>query len=207
MNFFPLILAFILSTITLFVALRVGFVYPQVRSTRLLILGIAMGTIALTGIADLTSTLVTSFPLHTDWFLYIGQATALLCIFLSLLKTTEGYLQGLLRFQLLASVALLCLVLLSPTLPDIQDKILRATLSAVRCPLSLGICYCYATAFLKKPTRFSALMGAAFLLLGVGYLILVQKYFVGNASLAFDNIGDIVRIGGLVALLVAVLGG
>lgn len=46
-SWMPIMLAMILIAITLFVTLRVAVAYPQVRSTRLLMLGISMGMIAL----------------------------------------------------------------------------------------------------------------------------------------------------------------
>lgn len=206
MDIIPIFLAVVLFLITAFITLRVGLVFPRVRSTRLLILGISMGIIALTALADLVGILVNTIELRTDWFLYIGQALALLFILLSLFNSSEKYLQSLLRIHLFISVLLLCLLLLSPTLPDVPDGLIRAVLSGIRCPLCLGISYCYISVFLSKPTRFSGLMGTAFLLLGLGYLLLVQKYFVADAAI-FDNIGDFVRMSGLLALLVAVLRG
>jgi hypothetical protein len=56
---------------------------------------------------------------------------------------------------------------------------------------------------LKKQTRFSLLMGVSFVLLGFGYLMVVQQYFIAGTSL-LDNIGDIIRMFGLLTLLVAV---
>jgi hypothetical protein len=206
LTWMPILLAIILIAIAAFVTLRVALAYPQVRSTRLLILGIAMGMIALTALGDLLSTLITSVTLHTDWFLYLGQACSYLFILLSLLNSTERYLYNLLRIQILVSILALCIGLLSPILPDLPNVALRATLSGSRCLLCLGIFYCYATALLRKPTRFAVLMGVAFLFLGLGYLMIFQKYFFSE-SLLVDNIGDGLRIIGLSSLLAAVLAG
>ncbi|MBX5459004.1 MAG: hypothetical protein IRZ31_19090 [Thermogemmatispora sp.] len=204
-SWMPIVLAIILITITLFVTLRVAVAYPQVRSTRLLMLGISMGMIALTGLADLLSMLVTSVTLHTDWFLYLGQACAYLFILLSLLNNSDQYLNALLRLQIIFSLVAFCVGLLSPILPDLPNVGLRATLSGSRSLLCLGIFYLYTTALLKKPTRFAFLMGTAFLFLGLGYLMIFQKYFFVD-SLLVDNIGDGLRIIGLLAMLAAVLG-
>jgi hypothetical protein len=205
-SWMPILLAIILISTTFFITLRVAVVYPRVRSTRLLILGIAMGVIGLTALGDLLSMLITSVTLHTDWFLYLGQACSYLFILLSLINSSDRYLSNLLRLQILVSVLALCIGLLSPILPDLPNVALRATLSGSRFLLCLGIFYSYTTALLKKPTRFGFLMGLAFLLLGLGYLMIFQKYFFTD-SLLVDNIGDCLRILGLGSLLAAVLGG
>ena len=46
-------------------------------------------------------------------------------------------------------------------------------------------------------------MSATFLLLGFGYFTIVPKYFHPNDTL--DHVGDIMRICGLIALLIAML--
>jgi len=64
-------------------------------------------------------------------------------------------------------------------------------------------------AFTTKATRFSFLMGSAFLFLSVGYFIVILKY--GNASdpsaTTIDRLGDITRISGSIALFIAVVRG
>jgi len=83
---------------------------------------------------------------------------------------------------------------------------LRALMSGSRGFLCLLICFAYTSASLRKGTRFSVLMGIAFLLLSAGYIVLLQKYFVPLPSLV-DNLGDLIRMGGLLTLLLAVFWG
>jgi len=56
---------------------------------------------------------------------------------------------------------------------------------------------------MKMETRFSLLMGLAFLALSFGYLIILPKYFIPNDGL--DRTGDIMRVCGLIFLFFAVL--
>jgi len=198
------ILAIVLFLVSLFVSIRAFYVYSNTSNPRLFILGTSMGVIALTGVADFFSSNVTSVTLNTDWFLYIGQAVSFLFIVLSFVYKTEEHLSRVMRLQILISALLLGLLFLSPTLPSFSNIAVQATLSGSRVVACFAVFSFYITAFMAKRTRFSLLMGVAFLLLAFGYLLIVQKYFVANAD-SFDQLGDIVRMFGLVTLLVATL--
>jgi hypothetical protein len=199
------ILAVTLFLVTLFICVRAFYTYAQLQSPRLFTLGLAMGIIALTAAADFTSSNFASLGLNTDWFLFLGQAVSWLFIWLSLLSHAQEYLHWLMRLQVLASLAVLCLLFLSPTLPDFSATLLATVLSGSRFVICLLIAFSYMSAFLGKHTRFSLLMAMAFVLLGFGYLLIAQKFSVSNLML-FDNAGDIIRLGGLLLLLAAVLG-
>jgi len=202
----PNILAIVLITITTFIAGRSFYLYARIRSPRLFILGLAMAIIALTGLADLASGLITSVTLHTDWFLYIGQAVSFLFIFLSLLKGAESYQQGLMRWHIILSLLSLILLFTALILPDIPNGALEFILSGPRCILCFTVFFSYTAAFMSKQTRFSLLMAAAFFMLSFGYLIIMLQYVV-TTSQAFDNLGDVIRMVGLIALFAAVIKG
>jgi hypothetical protein len=202
----PIALSIVLSIITSFIAGRSLYLYTRLRSPRLFVLGLAMAIIALTGVADLTSSLVTTITLHTDWFLYIGQAVSFLFIFLSLLNSEESYQKGLMRGHIIISLLALVLLFTAPFLPDFPNIAVQVSLSSIRCILSFAIFFSYTAAFMSKQTRFSLLMATAFFLLSFGYLIIILQYVV-TLSVAFDNLGDIVRMVGLIALLAAVITG
>src|SRR2546427_8613368 len=197
-------LAILLFTTTGIITLRAGYLYVQMRNLRLLILSVAMGIISLTAVGDFASTKITSVTLNTDWFLYLGQAISYLFIFLSLLNTNKSYLRILVAGQLVCSAAALLLLIFAPTLPDVPNIALRAVMSGSRCVFCLLIFFTYTSAFIRKETRFSLLMAVAFLLLSIGYGVLLQQYFVPLPDL-FDSIGDLIRMGGLVILFLAVL--
>jgi hypothetical protein len=57
---------------------------------------------------------------------------------------------------------------------------------------------------MKKETRFSFLMAAAFLLITFGIFISIEKYLSTSPDL-LDNVGDITRCVGLLVLLIAVI--
>jgi hypothetical protein len=205
-NLIPNLLAVLLFTVALFISIRAIYLYMQARNPRLFILGVSMGMISLTAAADFISGNITGVNLNTDWFLYLGQAASLLFILLSLVNNDDDYFQRLMRLQVLTSALLIGLLLLSPTLPAFSNVAVKSILSGSRSVLCLGIFYFYTTAFMKKLTRFSLLMSISFALLAFGYLMIVQQYFLSTGS-QFDNLGDIIRMVGLVTLLVAILGG
>ena len=202
----PNVLAIFLFIVAMFIAFRALFVFNQTRSPRLFMLGLSLGIIGLTALADLLSANLTGVTLNTDWFLYIGQAVSFLFILLSLINNDDAYLNRLMRLHVLISVVLIALLVLSPTLPPFSNVAIKTILSGSRSVICFGIFFSYISAFMSKQTRFSLLMSAAFMLIAFGYLMIAQQYFVNNANL-FDNIGDITRMIGLFVLLLAVIGG
>jgi hypothetical protein len=202
----PNVLSIVLSIITTFIAGRSFYLYARIRSPRLFVLGLAMAIIALTGLADLASSLITSVTLHTDWFLYIGQAVSFLFIFLSLLNSAESYQQGLMRWHIITSLLALVFLFTALFLPNFPNTTVQIALSSTRCILCFAIFFSYTAAFMSKQTRFSLLMTAAFFLLSFGYLIIILQYVV-TPSVSFDNLGDVIRMVGLIALFAAVIKG
>lgn len=197
-------LAAVLLLVTLFISIRAFLIYSRTDSSRLLILGISMGVIGLTALADFLSSNISVFTLHTDWFLYLGQGASFLFIALSLLSNTNSYFRILIRVQIVTTALLIGLVLLSPSMPDLPFLGLRVFLSGTRIVFCLFIFFCYISAYMTKHTRFSLLMGLSFLLLAFGYLVLIQKYFVPNGAI-LDHTGDFIRIAGLILLLITTL--
>lgn len=203
-NWVQNILATVLFLVTLSISLRAFIIYTKTDSPRVFILGIAMGIIALTALADFLSSNIDIFTLHTDWFLYLGQGTSFLFIALSLMRNSNNYFRILVRVQILITALLIGVLLLSLTLPDLPFLGLRVFLSGSRIVFCVAIFFFYSSAYMAKRTRFSLLMGVAFVLLAFGYLVLIQKYFSPNGAI-LDHVGDFIRIAGLIVLLIATL--
>jgi hypothetical protein len=181
--------------------------YLQLRSPRLFILGLSMGTIALTAATDTMSGAITSIHFNTNWFLYIGQTVSLGYIFLSLFCSSDSALRRLLLWQVLSTVPLLLLLLLALALPDFPNPATQVILSGSRsfiCFLIFGR-YIYSFIFTKE-TRFGFMMSIAFLLLSIGYFLILPGILFPHME-RFDQMGDIIRIGGLVTLLVGYIWG
>jgi hypothetical protein len=201
-------LSLTLFFVALFISLRAFYLYIQVRSRRLFILGLSMGVISLTAVAGFLGDNVTSINLNVDWFNYIGQTISFLFILLSLFGSSEEYLRGLMRWQVVVSLLLLCLFLLAPVLPAEfpYPAVTKSILSGSRGLICLAIFVSYFSAYMTKETRFSLLMSIAFLFLSIGYLMIIPKYSIANLDLV-DQLGDLTRICGLFTLSLAVLTG
>lgn len=204
-NFVPNLLSLTLFFVSLFISLRAFYLYTRARSRRLGILAIAMGIISLTAIAGFAGDNVTSITLNVDWFNYIGQTVSFTFILLSFFGSSETYLRSLMRWQIAISILLLGLMALSPVLPPEfpSPAVTKSLLSGSRGLICHIIFYYYVVSFMKNETRFSLLMGLAFLALSFGYWIILPKYITPNDAL--DRTGDIMRVCGLFFLFLAVL--
>ena len=201
----PNLLDVSLCLVALFISARSFDIYSRFRQFRLFILGLSMALVSLSAAADFTSSYVKAIPLHTDWFLYIGQAVGFLFILLSLVQSSDKYLRGLIRLNILAFALLLILLLLSPVLPDMSDIPTRTLLGFSRLVICMLILLAYFSAYTSKPTRFSLFMSSSFFLFTVDYLSTLEQYFVPSFSqYLFRDLGDIAGVLGLVALVAAV---
>ncbi len=198
------ILNILLAVVFLSIALRALFLYAQLRSPRLFILGLSMSVIALTAAADFAGGIITSIHLNTDWFLYLGQAISFLFIFLSLLFYSTIALRRLMLWHILTSVILLSLLFSASILPELPNPITQFLLSGSRCLICFMIFSYYSSAFFKKETRFSFLISGAFFLLSLGYSLILPKLFTTHVDF-LDPLGDIIRILGVLTLMIAYL--
>ena len=200
----PNLLDVSLCLVALFIAVRSFDIYSRFRQFRLFILGLSMVLVSLSAAADFTASYVKVIPLHTDWFLYIGQSVGFLFILLSLVGNSDNYLRGLMRLNILAFVLLLSLLLLSSILPDI-DNVTRTLLGFSRLVICMLILFEYFSAYTKKPTRFSLFMSTSFFLFTVDYLAILELYFVPSFNqYLFLDMGDIAGVIGLAVLVAAV---
>lgn len=206
-NEFATVRAIIVNVISLFIALRAFQVYYQTRTTRLLVLGLTMVMIIFTTTADVIGNNIT-FHLNAYWFNYVGQTISFAFFYFSLLDSSEKYLRNVVRWQLAVSALLFILLIEGPALPHAFPALglLRAIFSSGRALPCFLICLYYFAAFLKKETRFSLLMGAGFVIIGLGYYMIFPRY-VEPPSYDIQTAGDILRIIGNAILLVAMIWG
>jgi hypothetical protein len=188
------------------ISLCAFFLYAQLRSPRLFILGLSMGTIAYTAAADFVSGIAMSISLHTDWFLFLGQAVSFVFLFLSLLRGSEQFLRRLMLWQIISTAVLFFLLFLAPSLPDFPNTATKVFLSGSRSVICFLIFGYYTVAFQSKRTRFSLLMSGAFLLLSIGYVLILPKYLLAQQEV-LDQLGDVIRILSLIVLLLAYVWG
>src|SRR5207253_10369731 len=154
--------------------------------------------------ADFNSGYVSAITIKTDWFLYIGQSIWFLFILLSLLRSSDSYLRGLMRLNIVVFAFLLILLLLSPILPAI-DMTTRTVLVFSRFVICMLILIAYFSTYLSKRCRFSLLMSISFFFFTANYLMSLQQYFVPIFNqYIFRDQGDISGVIGLIVLVAAV---
>ncbi|MEO6893235.1 MAG: hypothetical protein ABI456_25630 [Ktedonobacteraceae bacterium] len=204
-NLIANLLSLTLFAVSLVIVVRSFYRYARFPNRRLFILGLSMTIIALTALAGFAGDNITAISLNVDWFNYIGQTVSFLFILLSLWGNSDRYLRRLTRWHIIISSLLLILLLLAPLLPsDFPDpSVTKSLLSGSRGAISLIICITYITSFMRKENHFNLLMSGAFILISLGYFIIIPKYFQPNATL--DHVGDILRITGFLTFLVAIL--
>jgi len=196
------ILLVIQAAITLFISLRAFSLYAKTEDDTLFSLGLSMGVIALGGVIGLTSDVILNRSFNTLWFRYLGQTVGYLFIFLSTLRGSERYRHELKRWHMIATGALLGLLLLTPVIPAHPGNIVQAALSGSRGLVCLIIFLHYVSIFFSKETRFSLLMSLAFFGITCGILIYTLQFMLPN-PLLLNYVGDSIRILGLATLLAA----
>jgi len=196
------------AVITLLISLRAFYLYSKTRSDTLFIVGLSMAVIGIGGIAGVIGDyLITSQAFNTFWFRYIGQIVSYLFIFFISLPGAERHLRLLKWFNIIASLALFAMLVLTPVLPPIPGVTLTEVLSGARGVVCLAICFnYYFVMYGKKGTRFAFLMCAAFLLIATGIGVYTIKFSTPN-PLPYDYAGDSTRALGLVLMLAAFFAG
>jgi hypothetical protein len=200
----PHLLDVSLCLVALFIAVRSFDIYARFHQYRLFILGLSMVLVSISAAADFISSYVTAITLQTDWFLYIGQSVGFLFILLSLLRSSDTYLRGLMRVNIVVFVFLLILLFLSPVLPP-MDMTTRTIIGFSRFVICLLILIAYFSTYLSKPSRFSLLMSISFFFFTANYLMSLQQYFVPILNqYIFRDQGDISGVIALIVLVAAV---
>src|SRR5947209_11502401 len=200
----PNLLDVSLCLVALFIAVRSFDIYSRFRLFCLFSLGLSLPLVSLSVAAGFTSRYVMAIPVHTDWFLYIGQTVGFLFILLSLVQSSEKYLRGLMSLNIVAFALLLVLLLLSPVLPDI-DFPTRTLFGFSRFIICMLVFLVYFSAYTHKPLRFSLFMSTAFFFFTVGYLVTLDQFIATSLSqYIFRDFGDITSVIGLIVLVAAV---
>ena len=200
-NLIPNLLDVSLCLVALFISVRSFDIYSRSRQFRVFILGLSMALVSLSAAADFTASYITAVALHTDWFLYIGQAVGFLFILLSLLQRSEQYLRNLMRLNFAAFALLLILLFLSPALP-MMDIVTQTVLNLTRFIVCLLIFFVYFTAYMSKPTRFSIFMSISFFFFTADYLMTVEKNF--TPVLTQSLVVALADVAGVLALVLLV---
>lgn len=190
------------ATIAFLISFRAFSQYFHTRHDLHFILGVAMGTIAVVGVIGIIGDNYFASSFSTKWFRYLAQMVSYTFIFLASLRTSESYLRRVAQWQLIFVAFLVIALFLVPLTPQFANLRVEALVSLLRGVICLVICGNYMRFFLQKGTRFSFLMGLAFLLISVGIAITTPWYFQ-QTQLIYLYVGDTTRTVGLLTMLLA----
>ncbi|GHO90481.1 hypothetical protein KSF_005290 [Reticulibacter mediterranei] len=197
------ILLVIQIIITLLISVQAFYHYVKTKGDILFSVGLSMSVIALGGITGLLEdTLLANSTFNSLWFRYIGQTISYLFILLISLRGSEAYIQRLKWWHIGGTILLLALLVFTPLIPVNSDPTILALLSGSRSAVCFAILLNYTAIFMNKRTRFSLLMGLAFLFITFGIWVYTMEFFLPHL-LYLDYVGDGIRILGLVILLAA----
>ena len=190
--------------VTALIALETFFLYKKSRRQRVFILGLSMGFFTLTSLVSVLGDNHLLGTANTNWFKYIGQAACLLFIFLGNVDSSSEYLSKIMDLQKVVLGVLFLFMLATPLMPAFPNGTVQAVISSSRDIMSLLLLCQYGAFFFRKPTNFTMLMGFTFLLLAIGYTLIIPKFVLAHQDI-LSNEGDIVRIFGLAVLFIAYL--
>ena len=125
-------LLFISGVSSLAVSIRAFYMYALTQSQRLFTVGLAMALAAI-GIACSGlngSPLVGSMNLEWAW--YFGTAVGFFFLFAGSLMTTEEQFILLKRWEIIAAVVIITLIVLTPVLPHFTNPVIPATINVFR---------------------------------------------------------------------------
>src|SRR5262249_53311213 len=140
--------------------------------------------------------------LNTDWDRAYGACCGGLFIFLSSLVSSHKQMRQLKRWQALAVVVFVIVVLLTPLYPPTKSPPIAFWLNACRIVIYSCAFMRYFTLYLSKGTRFSLIMWLAFLILLLGYGLNIPGILQGSLALV-TIIAATVRITAYLTILAA----
>jgi hypothetical protein len=192
-----------IGIVCLFISLRAFYIYNLSRSDMVYVLGLSMACIAGgTFLGTVGDAHIAGNTLNTDWGRAYGACCGGLFIFLSSLASSHKQMQQLKRWQVLAVIVFVIVVLLTPLYPPAKSPPIAFALNACRMVIYTCAFMRYFTLYLSKGTRFSLIMWSAFLILLIGYALNIPGILQGGLALV-TIIAATVRITAYLTILAA----
>lgn len=167
-----------IGTVCLIISLRAFYVYRLSRSDMLFVLGLAMATISIaTFVGTIGEAHIGGNTFATDWARAFGACCGALFIFLSSVVKSHEQMQQLKRWQVIAAMLFIIVVLFTPMYPPIPSPQVSFALNLCRIIIYSCAFIRYATLYASKSTRFSFIMCIGFLVLVVGYALNIPGIF------------------------------
>jgi hypothetical protein len=192
-----------IAVICLFISIRAFYIYNLSRSDMIFVLGMAMAVISTGTAFGLVGELhLGGNTLSTDWARSCGAYCGGMFIFLSSLVQSHEQMRQLKRWQIIATIFFVIVVLFTPLYPPIRSPLLSFTLNGIRMLIYSFAFVRYTLLYLSKSTRFSLIMSISFLVLIIGYALNIPGIFQAQLA-AFTILAATIRISAYISLLVA----
>ena len=192
-----------IGMVCLYISLRAFYIYNLSRSDMVYVLGLSMASIAVgTFLGTVGDAHVAGNTLNMDWSRAYGACCGGLFIFLSSFMSSHQQMQQLKRWQLLAIVLFVIVVLLTPLYPPTKSPPIAFCLNACRMVIYTSAFIRYFYLYLSKGTRFSLIMWISFLTLITGYALNVPGILQGGLAIV-TILAALVRITAYLTILAA----
>lgn len=196
-------ISFPVGIVCMIIAIRAFYAYAYSRSEMLLVLGLAMTSIALgiyvgiVGIAHLGGN-----HYNLEWAKSTGSISGAFFIFMSSMVKSHAQLKSLRHFQYFCFALFVIVIAITPLIPPFSTPMIPAGLNAIR-TVAYGAAFVrYASLYINKGTRFSMIISAGFLLLVAGFIMNTPQMF-SHAFAVITIEGGLIRIIGYSTLLIA----
>jgi hypothetical protein len=188
----------------LIISIRAFYVYGLSRKDMLSIIGLAMGTIALTVfVGNIGDSHLGGNHFSTEWVRSLGSWSSALFIFLSSLVKSHEEIRQLRRWQIAAVTLFIVLIALMPLLPPLGGPLVSSSINAVRMVIYGCVLFRYFSLYVSKKTRFSLIMGIAFLVLELGFALYMPHLLYPDSFTVLSIISAFIRAAGFFALMIA----
>ncbi|HLZ59318.1 MAG TPA: hypothetical protein VKR06_20435 [Ktedonosporobacter sp.] len=188
----------------LLISLRAFYVYRLSGKDLLSIIGLAMGTIALTVfVGNIGDSHLGGNHFSTEWARAVGSWSGALFIFLSSLVKSHEQVKHLRRWQITTAVVFIILIALMPVLPPLGGPLVSGVINSVRMVIYGCACLRYASLYVSKKTRFSLIVGTAFLVLEVGFGLYMPHLLFPASFVLLSILSAFIRAAGFFTLMIA----
>ena len=188
----------------LIISIRAFYVYSLSHREVLSIIGLAMGTIALSiFVGNVGDSHLGGNHFSTEWARFVGSLNGALFIFLATLAKSHEQIKRLRRWQIGVTIVFLGLVALMPLLPPLEGPLVTSSINGIRMIIYGCAFFRYVSLYFSKGTRFSLLMSVAFFVLEFGFILYMPHLLYPTAFVVLSIASAFIRAFGFFTLMIA----
>jgi hypothetical protein len=191
----------VLGIVCFVLAARALYIYSLSKSDYLFVIGVSIGDIGVSVIVGYLQDIhLISWNAHLSW--YLGTILGALFLVIGSWATSQQQIVSIKRWLIILTALYFVQTLLTPIMPQFPNPYIPAAFNIIRTSIALTGSARYFMLYISKRTRFTLLMGIAFLLIGSGFGVLTPEIF-DTSLVIFLTCGYSLRIVGYSVLLMA----